>query len=114
MALSPSMIIGDLDLMGSVSHPDETDPPLIVDPYAVLPGAISFEFLQAVSPGCQQVFEIGGTVEHSQLPLSHFSDAGELFYILSGEQQLRLLVPKPSDHDAQRIMFYALRKAKVL
>ncbi len=90
--------------MRSVSHPDETDPPLIVDPDAVLSGAISFKFLQSVSPGCQQVFEIRGAVEHRQLSLSHFPYAGELLYVLSGKQQLRLLVSKPSDHDRQNTM----------
>lgn len=42
MAYSPSVIIGDFDFIGSVSSPDKADPPLLVDPDAVLSGPILF------------------------------------------------------------------------
>lgn len=94
------MIIRDLNLMGTVSQPDETDPPLVVDSNAVLSRAISFEFLQAISGRSQHILEVGGAVQHRELPLGSLPNIGELFDVLSCKQQLRLLVPKTSDHGA--------------
>jgi hypothetical protein len=55
MACSPSVIICDFDLIGSVSLPDKTNSPLLVDPDAVLTGPIPFQLLQPVSRQGQQV-----------------------------------------------------------
>jgi hypothetical protein len=49
MVFSPSVIIRDLDVMGSVSHPDKTNPPLIIDPDTVLSEPISFQSFQSVA-----------------------------------------------------------------
>src|SRR5262245_44513015 len=107
------MIIGDFDLVGAISHPHKTNPPLIVEPDTMLSGSISFQLLQSVSGRCQQVFEIGGAVEHSQLSFGHFPNARELFDSLSRKQTFRLLVPKPSNHGLTLPWFYDLRKADV-
>jgi len=48
--------------------PDETDTDLIIDPDAVLSSAVTFQSFQTVSRGYQQVCQLGGVVEHSQLP----------------------------------------------
>jgi len=47
--VTSTVIILDLDLISVSAPPREADPPLIVDPYAVLPGSISFESLQPIS-----------------------------------------------------------------
>ena len=95
------MIIGDFDGMGSVRHPDKTDPPLIIDPDAVLSDPIPFQFLQPISCRRQQIFKIRCAIEHRQLPFRHLPKAGELLDVLSGKDQLRLLVSKASDYDCQ-------------
>jgi hypothetical protein len=51
MACSPSVIIGDFDFIRSVSLPEKTNLPLIVDPDAVLPDPIRFQYLQPVPGG---------------------------------------------------------------
>jgi len=87
--------------MRAVSHPDERDPPLVVDSDTVLTCSIAFELFQPISGRGHQVFEMRSAVEHGQLSFSYFLKAGELFDGLSCKQELRLLVPKPSDHAAQ-------------
>jgi hypothetical protein len=42
------VIIGHLDVIGSVWLSYKTHPPLIIDADAVLPGPVSFEFFQPV------------------------------------------------------------------
>jgi hypothetical protein len=42
----PSVIIGDFDFIGSVISPDKADPPLLVDPDAMLSGPILFRSVQ--------------------------------------------------------------------
>jgi hypothetical protein len=94
MIVSPSVIVGDLDVMGSVSHPDKTDPPLIVDSDTVLSGPLPFQLLKSVSGWRRQVFEIGGTVEHCEFPLSDGPEAREFFDRLSCKEPLRLFIPE--------------------
>jgi hypothetical protein len=98
------MIIGNLDFVRSIGHPNKTDSPLIVDPDTVLSSAIPFQLLQAVSCRGHQVFEIGCAIEHRQLPFGHLSEAGKLPYHRAGEELFRLFVPKTSDHGIQTIM----------
>lgn len=50
MTGSPSVIIGDFDFIRSVSLPEKTNPPLIVDPDAVLSGPILFRSVQKELP----------------------------------------------------------------
>lgn len=69
--------------MGSVSSPDKADPPLLVDPDAVLSSPIPFQHLQPVSWRGEQVLEVRSVIEHGQFPLSHFPEAGEFLDRLS-------------------------------
>ena len=43
------MIVGDLDIICAALLPAETYPPLIVDPNAVLCGAITLELFEMIS-----------------------------------------------------------------
>ena len=99
MTYSPSVIIGDFDLIGSVSLPDKADSPLLVDPDAVLSGPIPFQHLQPISWWGKQVIEFRSVIEHGQFPFCRFPEAGELLDHLSCKEQLRLFVAKASDHD---------------
>jgi len=49
------MIIHNFNLLRISIVPDETNPPLIIDPDAVLTGAGSFERFQAIAGWCQQI-----------------------------------------------------------
>jgi hypothetical protein len=99
MTGSPSVIIGDFDFIRSISLPEKTNSPLIVDPDTVLPDSIRFQHFQQVSRWGTQVLEIRRIIEHGQFPLSRFPEAGEFLDHLSGKELLRLFVPKTSDHD---------------
>jgi hypothetical protein len=59
------MIIDDLNFMRRSILPDETKPPLIVDPYAVLPNPITFESLQVIAWRHSQIIEPDRRVQHS-------------------------------------------------
>jgi hypothetical protein len=48
IVLPSSVIIRDLDLLGAIGSPDETEAKLLVDPDAVLALAISLQGLQGV------------------------------------------------------------------
>lgn len=98
------MIIRDLDLMGTISLPDETDPPLVIDSNAALSCAISFELLQAISGRSEQILEVGGAVQHREFPLGSLSNIGELLDVIPRKQQLSFLVPKTSNHGAHNII----------
>lgn len=100
---SPSVIIRDLDLMRSVSYPDKTDPPLIIDPDTVLADPSPLQSFQSVACRREEVFQVRRVVEHREFPLRDLSEAGKLLHHLAGEELLRLLVPKPSNHDIHPI-----------
>ena len=65
----PSVIVGDLDVVGVTVAPDEADPPLIIDPDAVLPTAVSAQRFQTISRRHAQRLESGRRVELNQLPI---------------------------------------------
>ena len=94
------MIIGDFDFVRSVSLPEETNPPLIVDPDTVLVDPILFQHLQPFSRWGKQVLEIRRVIEHREFPFSNLLEAGEFPDHLSCKELSRLVVPKPSDHDS--------------
>lgn len=77
--MSPSVIIGDLDIMRSVSLPDKTDPPLIVDPDAMLTSPAPLQLLQPITGRGQKIFEGSGIIEHRKLPFRDGLETGERF-----------------------------------
>lgn len=79
----PSMIICDFNVVGSVRHPDKTDPPLIVDPNTMLSGPIAFESFQPITGRCNKILQVRCVVEHRELPLCDLPEAGEFTDLLS-------------------------------
>lgn len=63
-----SVVVDDLDVGRSGVGPGEADPPLLVDPDAVLPGAVPAECLKPVPGRHPEVVEDLGGVQHHQLP----------------------------------------------
>jgi hypothetical protein len=63
-----SVIIDDLDFEGVGTLPLEADPPLIVDPDAVLAGPVALQALQSVARWDAEIGETLGVVQHPQLP----------------------------------------------
>ena len=67
------MIVNDLDFVRISPDPSEADPPLVIDPDAVLVRSIAGELLQSIGRWRAQIFQINGRVE-----LTEFSKGGSL------------------------------------
>jgi hypothetical protein len=62
-----SVVVHDLDVVGAVRRPPEADPPLVVDPDAVLPVAVTPQRFEAVARRDAQGRQYGGGVDLQQL-----------------------------------------------
>ncbi len=62
------MIVCDLNVVGIVLMPDETNPVLVVDSDAVLPATIPTQFFQAVAGRESQVIKFKRSVQHREFP----------------------------------------------
>lgn len=60
------MIIHNLNFVRAIVTPHETDTPLLIDPDAVLPCAVSMQRFQAITGQARQVYETRGTLEDLQ------------------------------------------------
>jgi hypothetical protein len=58
MIFARSMIINDLDVVGVSGSPDETQPPLVIYPDAVLACPIAFEFFKPIRWRNSQRFKL--------------------------------------------------------
>ena len=92
------MIIRDFHVVGSVRHPDKTDPPLIVDADAMLSGPITFQSLEMITGWRDKILQVRCVVEHREFPLCDLPEAREFPDQFSGKQLFGLLVSKPSNH----------------
>src|SRR5205823_2901485 len=63
----PSMVVGDLDIVGLAVRPSEAEAPLVVDADAVLPFTVASQLLQPVARRHAQVFQHFGGVQEQQL-----------------------------------------------
>jgi hypothetical protein len=66
--LPSSVIVDQLDILGTTIGPTETNPVLVVDPNAVLTFAISGKLLQSVPRRNSKVFNIPCRIDHQQFP----------------------------------------------
>jgi hypothetical protein len=64
MGGTSSVVVHDLDVGGSCVGPDEADPPLLVDPDAVLASPFSAECFQPVAGRYAEVIECFGGIQH--------------------------------------------------
>lgn len=93
------MIVRDLDVIRIPAPPVEANPPLIIDPDAVVPSAVSRESFQSVPRRNTQVLKRPGRVQHCEFTLGYLLDIRSQFPgLLSQEDLLSLLVPEAPDH----------------
>ena len=93
------MIIDDLNVRGVTVTPPETDPPLLVDPDAVLAFAIAFQSLELIRAWNQKVLQISSRIKLLQLhqrPLLNV--ARKPLGVLATPDSLSLLATKGLDH----------------
>ena len=93
------MIIGDLNVLGFAVDPTKTKSPLIVDADAMLPFAITGQFLQVIPRRNAQVFERLGRIEHCKLTEgSTLQVPRESLDPFALEKAFRVLVGETPDH----------------
>jgi hypothetical protein len=63
------MIVDDFDVVGVAAPPNKADPPLIVDPNAVLSSAISGKALQPIARRKPKIIQTAGIVDLQQFPI---------------------------------------------
>ena len=92
------MIIDNLDLNRIGLNPEEADPPLVVDPNAVLPQPIAAKFFQTIPSNHPQIGKGSRGVNLVQLSLCYRSDALELSAELTPKDPFALPIPERPDH----------------
>jgi hypothetical protein len=93
------VVVDDLDLEGVTATPDEADPPLAIDPDAVLPRSIPFQLLESIRWRDPQVFDPLGSVEHPQLPEADpLNVRPEALHALALEEALGVSICEALDH----------------
>jgi hypothetical protein len=93
------MIIDDLDVKGVTFTPPETDPPLLVDPDAVLALSITLQSLELIRAWNRKVLQVSSRVQLLQLhqrPLLNV--AWKTLGVLATPDPLSLPASKGLDH----------------
>lgn len=93
------MVVNDLDRIGSVLCPHETDSPLVVDAYAVLPFAIIFQRFEPVGWRYLQVSQRLRLVQHEEFAQGDLLDvARQLARHFAAPDLFRFLGCESDDH----------------
>jgi hypothetical protein len=77
MALLSLVVVHDLDVLRVPVAPRETDPPLVIDTDAVLPGAVASQRLKPVSPDRAEVGQACCRMQPAQPFARLFFDASK-------------------------------------
>jgi hypothetical protein len=92
------VIVHHFDPLRVALPPHETDPKLIVDPYAVLPPPISTKCLEMVAREREKVLKSLRRVELYQLALSDPGDSLKPPRRITPEERLGISIPEGPDH----------------
>ena len=69
------MIINDFNTSWPLGGPLEANPPLIVDPYRMLPFAITGKSFQLIARRCAKIGQHNGGIHHLELAAGDLKDA---------------------------------------
>ena len=97
----PSMIVHDLNFKSIGLNPAEADPPLVVDPNAVLPRPIAGKSFQPISGHRSQIGNTRRRLNVIELSLCHYGNALKLAAELAPEDLFGFLVPERPDHSSR-------------
>ena len=93
------MIVHDLDIVRVSARPTEAEPPLVIDPDAVLTCAISQQFFEPIRRWHHQISKRGCCIQNPEFPKSGALQIGrEPRDPLALEQLFRVLAPEAADH----------------
>src|SRR4051812_37179236 len=108
LILLASMIVDDFSVFGVGSIPAETEPELIVDAYAVLPGAVALQRFQPIAGRNAQEIKRGRRVELHQLAPGDGLDRSKTPHRRPIKQTLRILAAKCLDRHLYIVYRYAI------
>jgi hypothetical protein len=92
------VIIDNLDIRHVASVPDETDAPLIINPYAVLTSSVSVQSFQTISGRCRQISDLRGAIQLPELALGDALDSMESLAVQPSKKTGGFLAAKRLDH----------------
>lgn len=79
------MIIDDFDLLRGAIAPNKTDPPLIVNPDAVLTSSVPRQRFQSIPGNGGQIFQLVCGLEHPEFTPRHVRDTRKLAALLASK-----------------------------
>ena len=98
------MIVNNFNLKNLTITPRKTNPPLIIDPDAVMPFPVSFQGFQPVAGGNAQIVQRHRPVEHPQFPQGNALQVlGQFSGRLTIKELFCLPVPEPFNYTIDRI-----------
>lgn len=92
------MVVRNLNVVGVSLSPLKTNPPLIVDPNAVLPFAVPTQPFQTVAGERRENSQFAGRIEHIELPKCRALDGAKLPAGQAMKESLSLVGPEGLDH----------------
>ena len=92
------MIVHDLNVMCLAIPPDEANPPLVIDPDAVLPGSIPLKRFEMVAGWNTKVVNLLGGMQVKQFAPRDTFDGTKRQHHPIVEKRLRVLASKRPDH----------------
>jgi hypothetical protein len=93
-----SMVIDDLNVLGSTARPAKADSPLVVDPNAVLTLAVTLERFEAISGWNTQVVELACDFQLTQLAAGHLCNGLKPPNTISAGEGSRIGAPEQPNH----------------
>jgi hypothetical protein len=100
------MVVDNFNIMGMTVFPDKTDPPLAVDPNAVLAFAVSRKCLEPIARWNAQVVQSACGVQDQQFLTRLPFKTGKCTNIPVLKDCLRISVRKIEDHDIVLFRFW--------
>jgi hypothetical protein len=95
------MIVDNLNVNSVGWHPAEANPPLVIDPDAVLPEPVAGQSLEAVAGNRAQIGELRSGMNVVQLPLCRCGDTLEFPAEFASKHLPSFFSPEGPDHNSR-------------
>jgi hypothetical protein len=99
------VIVHDLNVEHVSVTPHKTQPPLVVDPNAVLALPVTPQCFQTVSGWCRKISQLGGAVQLSELAAGYLLDCSKAPNPLPPVQSFALRAAERPDHTSNSILY---------
>jgi hypothetical protein len=92
------MVVDYFNIIGVPVFPAKTDPPLIIDPYTILPLAIALQGLKPVARRDPEILKTPGLMKVQELPPCNPFDRTKLRYVQVIKQCPCFCITKGANH----------------